>query len=127
MPQLWLLDGVTGESAPSRPEPVREVPTDHYRVTADLNRAAGRQPKLMRESIRLFVAAVGRTRLPMDVWLDDQGLVRRFTVAYNLDGPLSKVPGAGLDVRAELYDFGIPVRIAQPPPEEIIELSELVG
>lgn len=47
----------------------------------------------------------------VEVWIDDEGLVRRASLEDN-----------GADITAEYFDFGIAVDVAEPPADEIADL-----
>lgn len=83
----------------------------HYRAACDLSRAdsgTGRVvlPPLSREDLDL-------SRLPVDVWLDGDGRVRR-AVFHN--GQYRTV--------LELSEFGVPMRVVPPEPGEILDEDE---
>jgi hypothetical protein len=75
-------------------EEVREVPTVHYALTVECEAA-----------VEFF--SCERSTEVVDVWLDEEGLVRRIGV----DTP----PPATI----EFFDFGEPVEIEPPPPDQV--------
>jgi hypothetical protein len=60
---------------------------------------------------------------PMDVWVDAQGRVRRIDVAWatTVDGEQAVTVAA--DTSFRLFDFGAPVRIEVPDPNEVTEIA----
>jgi hypothetical protein len=99
--RVLTRDGIQAEPAGS--EVVRDVDTDHYRLT----RTAHVSPKQL--------AAMGEEEanpaVTVDVWIDADHRLRRI-----------RMPGAG-DFTLELYDFGAPVTIAAPPADQVGEVS----
>ena len=55
--------------------------------------------------------------VPVDVWIDGDGLVRRLRAAHGT---------AAATVTVELYDFGADVAIEPPAPEQVTALDELL-
>lgn len=109
---LWLLDallGVRDDVTELGAEEVRGVPTTRYEITIDLASAD--------EQLESGITAPGPRpyrslhELPAQVWIDDQGLVRR--MSYEIAEPM------GYWQTTELWDYGLDVDIAVPSPEEI--------
>ena len=56
---------------------------------------------------------------PMDVWIDGDGLPRRFTMEL-------KIPGAGsVAMRMDFTDYGRSVDVSAPPASETISMQQL--
>jgi hypothetical protein len=104
---------------------VRGVPTVHYHAVIDLDKAAQNAPAAVRAAVRKsdarLVEMLGTHRMPMDVWIGRDRLVRR--VAYHLPIPI-QATGQTLTmaVQFDMYDFGVPVHVAAPPAREVAEL-----
>ena len=64
-------------------------------------------------SFEARLVAAGITSLPVEVWLDKQGTVRRLTVT--IDG------AASVTTTFEVYDIGSEVDVAPPDPADVIE------
>jgi outer membrane lipoprotein-sorting protein len=56
---------------------------------------------------------------PIDVWIDDNGLLRRFQFT---DEPTASETST---VTVELFDFGADVDVEPPPDDEVMRMSEL--
>jgi hypothetical protein len=121
---LQFLRGVTDVKALGD-EDVRGVPTTHYTGVVDLESLAKKDPAL-KGSIDQLVAQTGLTRIPVEVWVDDENFVRRMKQSF---GGATFGPGMQLDMTmtTELYDFGSEVSVEVPPPDEVVDLSELMG
>jgi hypothetical protein len=114
---LWPLDalfGARGDGAALGAEVVRGAATTRFRLTIDL----GRADTALTAGISVPAGPYrALSRLPAEVWVDDDGRARRIAVSTDL------VPSPG-DVQIwavlELWDFGLAVDIAVPRPDEIV-------
>ena len=65
-------------------EPIRGASTTHYQAVADLGTLPAAAPEqtrgLLRGQARELAAALGFSELPLDIWIDDRGRVRRVSV-----------------------------------------------
>jgi hypothetical protein len=61
---------------------------------------------------------------PLDVWIDAQGRVRQQTLAfsYEVQGRRMKMTQT-----AKCFDFGKPVSITLPRPDEVVDMTALMG
>jgi hypothetical protein len=106
-------------------EPVRGVPTTHYRGTVDLAKVAGVMPSANRAQLRAalakLIAQSGIKSLPVDVWVDGHGLVRRMTLVLSS-------PAGGLKLQMhmtlELFDFGATPPVAPPAPGDTYDATQ---
>jgi hypothetical protein len=121
---LQFLRGMTNIQAVGE-EDVRGVPTTHYTGVVDLESLAKKDPSL-KGSIDQLVAQTGLGRIPVEVWVDDENFVSRMKQSFE---GATFGPGMQLDMTmtTELYDFGADVNVEVPAPDEVVELSELVG
>jgi len=111
-------------------EDVRGTSTAHYRAVIDLNKAADQSPTA-RDAIKSTIKLLGSSTQPVDAWVDAQGRVRR--LKYTVDLSKSKVaastPGVPGSVAftLDLFDFGVPVQAALPPPDQVVDLNAITG
>ncbi len=119
---LALLRGATADVQELGGEDLDGEATTHYRLTADVGRAAAAADGDVRGSI----SALGST-VDLEVWIDGQGRVRRVLQRT----PLQQSPLLGdrglegtLSVTVDLFDFGQPVDISEPSDAEVLELDE---
>lgn len=117
---LWPLDALFGagnDAVQIGPEAVRGVPATRCRLTVDLARADAALPAGVSVPSGPY-RSLGR--LPAEVWLDGAGLARRISV--------NSEPTAAADARVwsivELWDFGVPIDITPPGPDEVLAPSE---
>jgi hypothetical protein len=98
-------------------ESVAGADATHYRVTADLQRAAARSSGSDKASIQKVMQLTGRKTLPMDAWVDGDGYLRKVAWAEHPS------PGTGANISMVLHDFRAPVKI-EPPSGHVIDLLQ---
>ncbi|MGW0545897.1 hypothetical protein [Streptomyces altiplanensis] len=97
--------------------------TTRYRVTIDVDKLAGPGDRAKAEQLK---KQLGPT-LPMDVWLDDDGRIRRQQMDMNMKAPAG--PGAGgpqkVDVRTviEYSDFGTELEVEPPAAGQTADMT----
>jgi hypothetical protein len=104
---------------------VRGVPTVHYHAVVDLDKAAQNAPAAVRAAVRKsdarLVEMLGTHRMPMDVWIGKDQLVRR--VAYRLPIPIQATgQTVTMAVQFDMYDFGVPAHVTAPAARDVAEL-----
>jgi hypothetical protein len=128
---LELLDylrGASGSVDRVGEEQLDGVTTTHYRAKVDLRRSLAKLPKSLRQAakpgIDQLVQLAGPT-LPVDVWVGDDGLVRRIASTLTM-----RPPGAGQDLttsyRLDLSDYGIEPDIQPPAKAKTVDLLSLL-
>lgn len=111
-------------------EEVRGVETTHYRGTFDFDAAAEAVPAEQREAFEDATASFGDLpTLPVDVWLGDDGLVRRFSMAIDGNAFGAMIPAGdasaagagefGMEVVMELYDYGADLEPVEAPANAV--------
>lgn len=113
-------------------ERVRGVDTVKYKATLDLDRAlealsedaSDEQRQELEEGLDT-AKDLGVEEIPMDVWIDDDGYMRRLDMDWTL-GDVS-AEEVHLRIHLDMWDFGAPVNVQIPAKSTTIELSELGG
>ena len=118
---LDVLRGVSDVKAVGD-EDVRGVSTTHYAGVVDLSKLGAKDPELQAQLDKIAQAS-GVSRVPVEVWIDDQGLVRRLKQTYEGNG--STQPS--MTMTMDLYDFGAPVTVTEPPAKDVVDFSTLIG
>ncbi|MER6704426.1 hypothetical protein [Streptomyces fumanus] len=97
---------------------VAGTPVRHYRGTADLGRAARAAGGAAGRSLRAAAKGFATAEVPFDVYLDDDGRIRklrhRFSFVNGQRGDTVAVTSTTL-----LYDFGVPVTVRLPAEDDI--------
>ena len=120
---LQYLKGASNSVTDAGEDTIRGTKTKHYRLTVDLRKAAERMPAQQRVTFLQALKYFGSTTLPMDVWVDDQGRVRRMSLSMEMN--LGTQGTAKIEETVDLFDFGVPVKVSPPPPSEITEIGTL--
>jgi hypothetical protein len=94
--------------------------TTHYQVRVDVSDAAEKASGTAQSSLR-GVKASGVGKLPMDVWVDPNGYIRK--VSYEEHAGRQQAA----NVTMELHDFGSRVSIEAPPSASVFDLTQLQG
>jgi hypothetical protein len=122
---LQYLRGASDDFEEVGEEEVRGVETTHYRGTIDLHKAVEQLPEDARGSFERAIDLIGTDELPLDVWIDDDGMARRM----KYDQPLPSAGGeeGAMELTMEFFDFGVDVDVEPPPSDEVIDIKELIG
>jgi hypothetical protein len=110
----WLA--VAGNARRVGRETVRGVPTTRYAARIDVRRLAAVADPAVRRSVQ----QLGVRAVPMDVWLDARGLVRRLHLATGTAGTAA---AATIDLTIDFSDFGTSVHATRPPDDETIDVT----
>ncbi len=109
-------------------ERVRGVETTHYRGTVDVDdlvEVARPRDRAQLESYARRLRTAGLDRFPLDVWIDEDGLIRRLRVEYeNLSTGAAAI---SLSTTVEFYDFGVDATIEAPPRNQVTPFGDLIG
>ncbi len=113
-------------------EEIRGVETTHYKGVIDLDQVAELAPEATREQIRQSVEQLkeqaGVSELPVEVWVDGDGLPAK--VQYSFAGSIVAPGTEGAEdvstiFSMDLYDWGTDVTVEPPPASEVTDISEL--
>jgi len=101
-------------------EELRGVATTHYRGSEDFTKQLD---TMTEESSRLFARYFGYDVLasvPVDVWMDDRGRVRRIEATFQADP-------AKMEMTFEQFDYGAPVAVSVPSGSDVVDVATLLG
>jgi hypothetical protein len=102
-------------------ENIGGAPTKHYQANIDLNKAAERIPdKKTVENVKQMFKSSGVSTIPIDVWIDRAGRVRRQSLKFS-------APGQAIDMTIEFTRFGVPVDTTPPPADQVLDAGALLG
>src|SRR5262245_7696973 len=110
--------GVTSEGT----EEIRGIDTTHYSAEVDLAKAIDSAPKrdrrALRRSLRILKSADAETIVPVDVWVDREGLARRVRQAWPV------VDDEEFEMTFDYFDFGVPVDVKAPASDQVMTEKE---
>jgi hypothetical protein len=135
---LATLRGVSDSITKVGTATIRGVETTHYRADVDLAKAV-KASGADASNLQEFTKTLGATTIPEDVYLDKDGLPRRFAVTISPVLPSSS-PSASesssasgdsskFTVTVDLFDFGTTDTsgLTTPPADQIGDFSSLLG
>jgi hypothetical protein len=108
-----------GETTKVGRETVAGVPTTHYHAVVDLDKAADEASGKARETLRKLVDELDTKEMPIDVWVDRKGLVRRIDYEQKQDKVTMKLSFV-------FTGFGPTVAIEPPPSDEVVDAIDLM-
>jgi hypothetical protein len=127
---LQYLRAVSGDVEELGGEEVRGVDTTHYKADVELKKVPDALPEAQREQFRkgidALVEQLGTDEIPIEVWIDDEGLVRRERVDFSFEEEGSGGE-ASVRIDVELFDFGVAVDVSPPPDDQVQDLAELAA
>jgi hypothetical protein len=102
-------------------EEVRGVPTTHYSGTIDLEKVAEQAPPEARETYQQLLEVSTQTKVPVEVWIDEDGLTRRMRYQQTMPDRST------MDLTQVYYDFGVEVDVSPPPDDEVFDVTDLMS
>jgi hypothetical protein len=108
---------------------VRGVETEHYTGVVDLDAVVEDAPADVRERVASTVEAMkealGTDEMPIEAWIDDDGLVRRMVQDFTID------PSGGekttQEITMDFFGYGSRVDVDLPPPAKVVDIADLTG
>jgi hypothetical protein len=123
--QLELLAAVAGHVDKLDAESVRGVPTTRYRATVDFGELANRMAaEGKHEASRRYAAVADQTSgdVPIEVWIDGQGLVRRARMVTQTQAGSVDLR---MDLRLEYFHFGLHPKVRLPAAHEVFDATPI--
>lgn len=127
---LQYLRGASGGSMTNLGgQVVGGIQTTHYRGEIDLDRVAASLPPASRASARQAITALEQAthlhQIPVDVWVDNQHLVRRMRVSFSETLPTG--PALGTEITVDFLQYGPQAPPSLPPASQVSDASGLLG
>ncbi len=122
---LEYLRAVAGEVTHVGDETVRGVRTAHYFAVLDSQKllaqaaAQANQPGLL-DQFESFGG--GMANIPVDVWVDENRLLRRMTMQLSMTSGDQEAAGS---MAFELFDYGKPVSVQAPAAADVVDALSL--
>ena len=107
-------------------EDVRGVPSTHYVVALSVEALlAASSPELLEQNEwRYQQMGLLDQSIPIDIWVDAEGLARRLDMRLDLGLLDASAAGAALSYRLDLFDYGLPVEVTIPPASEVTDATD---
>jgi hypothetical protein len=120
---LEYLQGLSGDVQDLGQEDVNGEPATHYRASIDYSKLLDKLPDASQQT-RDALGKLGT--VPADVWIDGQDRVVKMHIVMDGSAFGSSSADVGtVELTMELSDFGTPVDVQAPPPDQTIDFSEL--
>lgn len=121
---LEALEDANAEITEIGSEDVRGVSTTHIRAIVDLAELEAGLDADDRSTLERDLGDLSVSAFPIDFWVDDDGLIRRYSM--NLDEVSEDGESLGeASLLFEFFDYGADITIAAPPADQIISADEL--
>jgi hypothetical protein len=125
---LEMLRELAGTIEVVGTETVRGAETTHYRATVDAESVAKSASEETGQDLGgltdQLVGQSGISEVPIDVWIDGDGVVRKILLDVEATQPGDSAPSRAM-LSFELWDIGAPVAIDLPPASEVVDASAL--
>ena len=132
---LQFLRGAADDVTEVGKEELRGDDVTHYRATLDFQKAVAAAPPEQQAALRQAAEIYAGQKVPAEMWIDDEDRLRRMT--YKVDLAMLQLPeGAAtagakptgtMDFNMELFEFGVAVDAAAPPPDQVTDLGALLS
>ena len=129
--QLLRLLRASSEVTEAGTATIRGVETTRYTAKLDLRKSIEASAKelelteeqraMLREAAEQLVEQVETDTLPVEVYIDDDGLLRRLALDLSMN-----VEGQQLSMKqtTDFYDFGVDVDVDAPPASQVFDLTK---
>ena len=129
--QLLRLLRASSEVTEAGTATIRGVETTRYTAKLDLRKSIEASAKelelteeqraLLRQAAEQLVEQVETDTLPVEVYIDDDGLLRRLALDLSMN-----VEGQQLSMKqtTDFYDFGVDVDVDAPPASQVFDLTK---
>jgi hypothetical protein len=124
---LQQLEATSGGVEKVGEEDVAGTQTTHYRAQIDFDKVV-EQAKTdeQKQSYRNVAKLMGSKTVPVDVWIDGDDHVRKFKESLSVRDPKSAKP-IEMTMQMTFVEFGVPVDVALPPADDVLDASSLGG
>jgi hypothetical protein len=109
-------------------EEIRGEQATHYRAQLDLRQAASSLDADAREELESALEMLGTHTLPVDLWVNGDGLPVRVRYEMSFAGSeIEQLKDAKTTFSVDYFDWGKPVTVTVPDPSEVEDASGLLG
>lgn len=133
---LRLLEASALHAAETGSETIDGTDTTRYELVIDIEAAADEARDDVQDAVSDISDRTGLQELEMEVWVDDDDLIRRVTYSIDLDqatvteteddadAAVEADPEGLVLVTVDYHDFGLTLDIEVPAEEDVIDLDE---
>jgi hypothetical protein len=116
--QLDALESVSDGVSVVGHEPINGVSTTHYTAIIDIDKVIDQLPDKLADLLR--DATAGQPGEKVDVWIDDQGLLRRAISSVAMG------PAGSFTMTMDFSDYGIHPQIDLPAESDVFDVTSLI-
>lgn len=122
---LSTLQGVADKVTKVGSETIDGTATTHYRATVDLDKAAAKSGDF-KDAVTSLEKTGGSKTMPVEVWIDGQGRLRRESSAMSLkmSGADGKPRTLSFKQTVDLSDYGTPLNVTTPPADQTTDITK---
>jgi len=114
-----------GESREVGTATINGTKTTQYHVDVDLRKVAAKSgDDEAKKGVEKLIQMTGTATIPVDVWVDDQHLVRREKLAYDATVQGQK---SSFDFTIDITKYGIDVDAKAPPADQVADFADVLG
>ena len=126
--QAFDLLHTVGDVVEVGPEQLEGVPTTRYelRTTVEAMMRHSAAAGVLGEDA-LAAAEIFQGEVRMDIWIGDDGLLRRLHYSLPLAPGAPGAPADAITYTFELSDYGAPHDVVAPPPESVISMADAMS
>jgi hypothetical protein len=127
---LDYLRASSGAVATLGSQSIDGVPTTHYSATLQMSRILDRLPGGQQAAAKAALEKLGSAgSIPVEVWVDAQGRVRRMQMSLSglagASGPAAAA-GIGGSITIDFTSYGPVPAVVAPPASEVFDMSEML-
>ena len=126
--QLGYLRAISDTTRVVGPEPIDGVATTHYAGAVDLDKVPAADDPATKPAVDRLKAQIGSPLLPVDVWVDGGGKLKR--VGQTVTVPATPGAPAGPPTTSTttltLSDVGSAPAVVPPPADQVADVSSLL-
>jgi hypothetical protein len=123
--QLGYLRAISDTTRVVGPEPVDGVPTTHYAGAVDLDKVPGADDPATKPAVDRLKAQIGSPLLPVDVWVDGGGKLKRVGQTVTVPATPGAAPTTSTTTLT-LSDVGHAPAVVPPPADQVTDVSSLL-
>jgi hypothetical protein len=118
-PQQWLQQLLaSSDTQKLGTDTVQGEQMTHYRSTVDPSKVASKLSPAQRAAVQKVMKQIGMSTIPVDVWVDGNGLLRQESISMTFGQALQ---GATMKMTFDMHDFGETVNVQVPPADQVFD------
>lgn len=118
-PQQWLQQLLaSSDTQKLGTDTVQGEQMTHYRTTVDPSKLSSKLSASQRATVEKAMKQIGMSTIPVDVWVDGNGLLRQESISMTFGQALQ---GATMKMTFDMHDFGETVNVQVPQADQVFD------